>query len=447
MTKPNANSVDSGAANCSKPLGRRRFLAAAGTGAIAASFAGCIGDDGITGNGDGDGPIKIGLLAPLPDKIALGKAYANAGQIIEKRLNDTDGLLGADVEVIIKDSEFEVSATRDKYRELVLRDEVDATFGLLNTEGLQAILSDISDQGKVHVTSGTGYTGLNDVIRNDYEANRYVFRTHQNGYIQGYNLMNYFDTYAEDLGISDVGIMLEDIEGYKPHAEAVKEHLPDSISIEYDETFSAGTEDYRPLLQGANQADVDMVIAFVSATGPTLINQWSRIQPNFTLGGFSINATQPQFMQNNSGAEYMMSAVPGCITNYTPTDLTEQFIQEHRDMFDSVPPYYTAYTTHDALWSWVEAVRETGSIASDDVIPAMEELSTPGVQGQMEYYGTDEQFEDTNQNFAHDLKFGPEKVNPPNFQWQNVDGKGEQVVLWPEGARQGEFQWPPWVDR
>ncbi|WP_255197654.1 ABC transporter substrate-binding protein [Halorarius litoreus] len=438
------------------------------------SFAGCTGDGGDGGDGGGgggnggggggggdggdgggttgepqiEGPVKLGLLAPLPESIALGRAYANAGKIVTKRLNDAGGLLGAEVELVIKDSELNASKTQQAYRELVLQEEVDATFGLLSTEPLNQILGDIASQQKIHITSGTGNTGLNDEIRNNYENRKYVFRSHQNGYIQGYNLTNYFDEYADDIGVSDIAIMLEDIEGYKPHAQAIREHLPDGMSIQMDEIFSPGTEDYRPLLRQAERANVDMAVVFVSVTGPTLINQWASMQPNFALGGFSIAASDPKFYENNPSAEYMMTGVPGAVANYTPTELTSTFIQEHKDMFDgAVPPYYTAYTTHDAIWSWAKAVEEAGTLNEDDVIATLEDGSWEGVQGQMDYYKGDETFADTDFKFAHDLRFGEDGVQPPNYQWQVQDGEGEQVVLWPESARQGEFQWPDWIDR
>lgn len=460
MTNPDDNTADSAAA-VSKPIGRRNFLRVTGASALTAGLAGCTGsgDKGDGGGGGGtstkggktdtsvEGTIKLGLLAPLPDTIALGRAYANAGKIIEKRLNDQGGLLGADVEVIVKNSELKASATRSKYRELVLKEKVDATFGLLSTEPMMAIIDDIASQGKIHVTSGTGNTSMNDMIRNKYDKYKYVFRSHQNGYIQGYNLDNYFEQYAEKIGVSDIAILLEDIQGYKPHARAVREHLPDGMNIKMDKVFSPGTKDYRPLLREAERENVDMTVAFVSVTGPTMINQWADMQPSYALGGFSINASNPKFMKNNPSGEYMMTAVPGCVANYTPTDLTKQFIQEHKDMFGGLPPYYTAYTTHDAIWSWVEAVREAGTLDESEVVPAMEKLQAPGVQGQMEYYGTETKFEDTDRQFAHDLKFGPDRVNPPNYQWQTVDGEGDQVVLWPEEGRTGEFQWPSWIDR
>lgn len=446
MTKPNADSIDSGAANRSKPLGRRRFLTAAGTGAIAASFAGCTGGDGITGNGNGEGPIKIGLLAPLLN-ISLGRSYKQAGELLVKQLNDNDGLLGRDVELVIKDSEYNASAAREKYRELILGEEVDATFGIIGSESMQVIFDEIADNQQVFITSGTGDVEFSQRINENPDKYRYIFRSHQAGVTQGLNLSRIHEKLANENDISKVALLQEDIEGYAANGRVFRENLPDGVSIEVDEKFAAGTEDYRPLLQQASRADVDFTWMWSSQTGSTMVNQWSRMQPDFGLGGIAIAASDPNFGNNVEGSESFLGMIPGCIATYQPTDLTKEFQQQHQDMFDELPPFYTGYTTYDAIWTWFQAVEEAGTIDEDEVIPALEETEFTGTQGTINYLGTDEDADDDDPQFPHDPEYGGEKVTPPGYQWRTVDGEPTQVVTWPENFAEGSYEWPSWINR
>ncbi|WP_336361463.1 ABC transporter substrate-binding protein [Haladaptatus sp. ZSTT2] len=452
-------------ADASRPIRRRKFLKATGAGAITAAFAGCTGNGDGNGGGNGDGgnggtdggggtttgqtmsgPIKIGLLAPLRN-ISLGRSYEQAGLLLEKQINDGGGLLGADVEVIIKDSEYNASTAREKYRELILQDEVDVTFGIIGSESMQVIFDEIASNQQIFITSGTGDVEFSKRIHDDYDRYKYIFRSHQAGVTQGLNLARIHEKLAQDEGITSVALLQEDIQGYAANGEVFRANIPDGVSIEVDEKFAAGTEDYRPLLEQASRADVDFTWMWSSQTGATMINQWSRMQPNFGLGGVAISATDPNFGKNVEGAESFLGMIPGCVATYQPTELTTQFQEQHMEMFDELPPFYTGYTTYDAIWTWVQAVREAGTIEVDPVITALEENEFEGTQGVVDYLGPDEDADNDDPQFPHDPRYGEDYVIPPGYQWRTVDGEPTQVITWPPKFAEGSYEWPEWVSR
>ena len=446
MTKPDAYSVDSGAANRSKPLGRRRFLQAAGSGAIAASIGGCTGDDGVTGNGNGEGPIKLGLLAPLLN-ISLGRSYKQAGELLVKQLNDNDGLLGRDVELVIKDSEYNASTAREKYRELILQDKVDAGFGIIGSESMQVIFDEIANNQQIFVTSGTGDIEFSKRIHENYDKYKYIFRSHQAGVTQGLNLARMHAQLTANEDISSVALLQEDISGYAANGKVFRRNIPDGVTVDVDQKFAAGTEDYRPLLEKASRAGVDFAWMWSSQTGATMINQWSRMQPDFGLGGIAISATDPSFGKDVEGAESFLGMIPGCVATYEPTERTTWFQKKHKEMFGELPPFYTGYTTYDAMWTWVEAVRKAGTLNEEEVIKAMEETEFTGTQGTVNYLPPDEDADLDDPQFPHDPEYGENKVIPPGYQWRTVDGTPKQVVTWPSKYADDFYQWPSWIDR
>jgi branched-chain amino acid transport system substrate-binding protein len=88
--------------------------------------------------------------------------------------------------------------------------------------------------------------------------------------------------------------------------------------------------------------------------------------------------------------------------------------------------------------SYAQAVREAGSFDTDDVIAAWEDITFEAAHGTLDFAKRDEQW-------PHDPKYGEDLLIQPILQWQEVDGEGQPVGLWPEKVRRGEFQRPPWV--
>jgi branched-chain amino acid transport system substrate-binding protein len=423
---------------------RRNFLRTAGTGAIAASFAGCTFGSG-NGGGSTDG-IKVGLLAPLRN-VALGRSYEQAGKLLQKQVNDDGGLLGNDIELEIRDSEYTASVAREKYRELTLRENVDACFGIIGSESMQVIFDEIASNEQIFITSGTGDVEFSERIHENPDKYKYIFRSHQAGVTQGLNLAQMHEKLAESEDINSVALLQEDISGYAANGEVFRDNIPDGVSVEVDQKFAAGTQDYRPLLNEASNAGVDFAWTWTSQTGATLINQWAGMQPDFGLGGIVIAASNPNFGNNVEGGEHFLGMTPGCVATYTPTERTTSFHEQHQQMFDELPPFYTGYTTYDAMRSWVEAVKEAGSIQEDDVIPVLEDREFAGTQGTINYLPTSEDADQDDPQFPHDPEYVTDKVVPPGYQWQEVDGEMTQVVTHPEQFADGSYQWPSWINR
>lgn len=112
---------------------RRTFLKFAGAGGLTAT-AGCIG---LGGNGGGGGPDKIvfGQPAALTGQWDfLQPGVSQATDAARKHINDAGGPLGADLEVVRRDTAVNPQEARSVVTQLVENDDAKALLGLYSSE-------------------------------------------------------------------------------------------------------------------------------------------------------------------------------------------------------------------------------------------------------------------------------------------------------------------------
>lgn len=417
-----------------RTVDRRTYLAAAGASALAVT-AGCLG-----GGSDRDG-IAIGGLFPQPGDFPGGTGMQQATEVLTETLNDDGGLLGEDVELVTRDTELDPATARDGYRELILEEEVDVTTGVYSTEVGTAVLDELSEFETVHMAGGTSHLGPHERLRENYEEYKYWFRGF-NGAMFGRSIGNSAREFFADLGIEDIGVATEDIDGFTPIVEGALENIPGSVTVHFEERFASDTTDFGPILDQGESNDIDLLLGFTAQGGSALVTQWAQRQPNYGFGGGDIFSSNPNRWETTNGdVEYVWSYVGGSGPGFETNELTEQFIADHRNRFDgAAPPHAQAYSQYDVVLTWAEAVEEAGTIDTDEVVETIEGITVDGTTGTLDYHDQDGEW-------PHDPKFGKDLLHPPIMQWQEVDGEGQQVGLFPEKVRTGEYQTPPWVDR
>ena len=100
---------------------------------LAVGLAACGGDDGGSGGGE-DGPIRIGTSLPLTGEFSQpGKAAQQGYEIWQEMVNDDGGLLGRDVELVVKDDASNQNTIVADYNALISQDEVDLLLGTFSS--------------------------------------------------------------------------------------------------------------------------------------------------------------------------------------------------------------------------------------------------------------------------------------------------------------------------
>jgi branched-chain amino acid transport system substrate-binding protein len=114
---------------------RLRWLLAAvmAVAVLAVVGAGCGDDDGDTASQDGE-PIRIGASLPLTGEFSEpGKAARQGYEVWQAMVNEAGGLLGRDVELVIKDDASNQNTVVADYNALISGDKVDLLLGTFSS--------------------------------------------------------------------------------------------------------------------------------------------------------------------------------------------------------------------------------------------------------------------------------------------------------------------------
>jgi len=154
------------------PVGRRRFLQAAGAGATVA-LAGCSG-----GSGDDD-VVRLGATYILSGFASLyGEAAERGLEMAQSEINDNGGIDGRDVEVTVRDTEASADTAIQQMRSLVEEDNVHGLFGLDSSGVAQAVAPQAAQLQMPYMIThaATPFVTSPEGEHEDSVGNDYVFR-------------------------------------------------------------------------------------------------------------------------------------------------------------------------------------------------------------------------------------------------------------------------------
>lgn len=425
--------------NCVRGVGRRTFLKATGAGATGTALAGCLSDNGGSGGGEIPDTITLGALGPSDSP--MGAAIHNTAELAVNEINDEDGIAGADVEVSVKDTKDDPGTTRQVYQELTTGEEVDATLGIFGSENLLAIMDNIAQSETVHLTTGAATPEAPALLKDDFEKYRPWFRVGPtNATFLGDSLITFAKERFESMGWEKVAFIAEDYKWTEPVTSQIKQQLEsavDGLEVTEVRRISQGTEDFTPIYDELESNGVDGAYTALAHIGTTALVQWAKQQRPFGFGGIHVPTQLPSYFEATQGAAISTFSQTTATPNSEITDKTVPYADAYNEEFDGYP-VYTGYSTYDAIYMLKDAIESAESVATDDVISELEDMSHTGTSGTIEFYGKD-------QEFPHDVKYGPDLAQGVYFQWQQEDGQGKQKVIWPDDLQTAEYQSPPWV--
>ncbi|MFC6836079.1 ABC transporter substrate-binding protein [Halomarina ordinaria] len=395
------------------------------------------GDNSSGGGGGGDfpGTIKIGVLAPEPGNDPIGGSIANGARLAAQQLTDDGFIEGTSFEVVVEDTKEDPGTGRTKYRELTQGEEVHMTTGVFTSEVLLAIMDDIASEQTIHMTSGAATPEASRLVHEEYDTYKYHFRTGPiNAYELGVNMVDFLDAKREDLGWESVAVLVEDYEWTGPVQDALDENLGDTgVEVAMEQRYASGTENFSPIYDDVEDSGADAAFIAMAHTGTPAIVQWARQQRNFEFGGIHVPMQLPSYYEAVDGACNYAVTQNSATPESEVTEKTVPFSDAYNEEFDSYP-VYTGYITYDAVMQYAEVVKELGTLDADEVVTGLEESSYTGTAGTISYYPPDDEF-------AHDVVYAEDKVDPVFQQWQD----GDQTVIYPDKFTTGDYVKPEWI--
>ncbi|ACM55834.1 ABC transporter substrate-binding protein [Halorubrum lacusprofundi] len=368
------------------PVGRRRFLQAAGAGATVA-LAGCSG-----GSGDDD-VVRLGATYILSGFASLyGEAAERGLEMAQSEINDNGGIDGRDVEVTVRDTEASADTAIQQMRSLVEEDNVHGLFGLDSSGVAQAVAPQAAQLQMPYMIThaATPFVTSPEGEHEDSVGNDYVFRDSNSlsqdiygaaltaaeldatewatigpDYAFGYETWDYFQDFCAGLGVD---------------AEFTAEQFP-----------PLETGDYTPYISSILDAEPDAVLTPLwGADLTTFIGQaedagWFD-QIDHTL--FSVGMGTDLASDGNPLPEGEYAS-----TRYDPfvpdTEANNTFRDTYYEEYDALPTY-NAEGAYRAVYLYKEAIESAGSTEASALVEEFTGMEHAGPVG-------DYQFSETNQ--------------------------------------------------
>lgn len=385
---------------------------------LVVSMAGCgtvaTSTQGGQSKTESNGPIKIGVIAPLTGSEAeFGIRQKYGYTLALDEINNSGGINGRQVELDIVDDKSNVQEAAKDVDQLVTQSKVQVIVGSYSSgNGLAIVKKATSYNIPVVLPTATA--------KNVTETgSKYAFRVcaTSEGYAQV--VVDYLKSRSD---VKTIAIVYEDQNFGTSAAKAMEDALKgSSLQIVDKEQYSAKSVDYKPLLNRVKEKNPDAIyFASYLLDATTLMKQAHEIDLNvkyFTAAGTGFST--PDFVKNTGkDSEYTLAA-----GQWSPTVAwkgAKEFADKIQQKFNVVPGYYEieGYTS---LMVAKAAIEKAGSYDKEKIRNALA-------------------------NLQMDTPFGPIKFDEkgdnahPTILTQVQDGKF--VTVYPKEAASAEAKVP-----
>lgn len=343
---------------------RTRLLHVVVAAGVLALTAGCSG--GLAGGGSedsGDGPIKLGMLAPFSgSESAFGSYMQNGAQLAVDEINAAGGVLGRDLELVVEDDACDATTAVAGANKLVTEGVVGSVGGYCSGATLPTL--PIFDEAGIPMVIPAANS--NELVDQGLPG---VFLINGTGDQQAAAAVQY----AEKIGATNVAV-IDDATSYSADlAEAFTTQAEEAgLSVVFEATVTPGENDYSAVatqLVGAQPA-------LVYWTG--YYQEGGLIVRQATDAGY---AGAFLVADGSVDAKFSEIAGPGYTENVVGTftqtpDMIEgadEWIADYEELAGDPPgPYSTQ--AYDAVRVIAQAIEDAGSTDFDDVVAALEGL-------------------------------------------------------------------------
>jgi len=323
--------------------------------------------------------IKIGaILAVTGGASFLGAPEARTAEMVVEEINAKGGILGRQIELIVKDSAGNPERALSFAKQLIEEDQVTAIIGP-TTSGETMQIKDLCESLKTPLISCAAAEAIVDPVA------RYVFKTPQkDNYVAEwiFGAMN-------EMGISRIGVVAANTGfGNAGMGQLVKYAPRFGIEIAAAETYDSAATDLTAVLTKLRARDVEAVVNW------SIVPAQSIVPKNMKQLGMEVPLFQSHGFGNIKYVEAAGAAGEGIIFPAGRLLVAEQLPDDHPQKANLVA-YKTAYEEKfgeavstfgghawDAIMLTLEAIRKAGSADRDAVRDALESISGfPGTGG------------------------------------------------------------------
>jgi branched-chain amino acid transport system substrate-binding protein len=345
---------------------RLRWLVAAlmAVGVLALVAAGCGGDDDGGGSASGDGgggTIKIGASLPLTGEFSEpGKAAQQGYKVWEAMVNDSGGLLGRKVQMVIKDDASNQNTIVADYNALISKDKVDLLLGTFSSL-LNLPASAVAERNRMLYVEPAG--GAPELFERDF---KYLFFAQQaTANHQGDVWANYIAGLPENERPKTAAYPTLDDPFAQPTSEGIEAILSKAgIKTVYRETYTIDNANYDSIASSIKSKNADVVVNGATfEDGVSLVRSLLKVgyHPKW-LYQTSAPSLGDQYAKGigKENTEGVFYAVSHSIEAKTPGN--EEFVAKYKELFGGTEVPEDAADAYAAAQVLQKAAEEVGSI-------------------------------------------------------------------------------------
>lgn len=326
-------------------------------GALAvAMLAGSITSVASASAPESDEPIKIGMATSLSGAISLfGEANRDGAQLAVDELNAAGGVLGRQVELIVRDDQAAPEDGVAQARDLILSEEVDALLGPVSS-GVALAITEVSAENEVPFIVHTSNTEALTTTNFQPYMFSVVPNTGMEARAQGVDLADSeytrWATIAPnyEFGQAQTGTFVETVQELNPDIEIVEQQWPE-----------LGETDYQAFVSAILAADPEAVYSPLFA-GDLI----SFTRQAADLGFFDevyFTALYETDALQELGDEFDLEGIRAysrCPFTIDTPQMSE-FVANFEATYDRVPSDW-ACMAYDAVQLWAAVVAEAGTV-------------------------------------------------------------------------------------
>jgi branched-chain amino acid transport system substrate-binding protein len=373
---------------------------------------------GVSGLVQAQQPIRIGASIALTGGDAIQGGYVHEGYLLcQKHVNETGGVLGRPMELLIRDDGSDKQTAVGLYEQLITEDKVDAVLGPYSSPITDAVADVTEKHRKLMVAPTAGTTSI-------WEKGR------------RYLVMVLSPLEASTAGTIDLaarhGLKTIALIGSLARPAIIKGALElarkQGLEVVVHETFPAGTTEFSAMLNKVKAAKPDvLVVGAPPAEAIAFTRQMRELDVNVKLYGATPGGAFPDYYKTlGNAAEFVYSGSywePGL-----PYPGNQEFVAAYQQAFTRAPSFLAA-SSYAGCQLFVDAVKRADSLDADKLREALLKLKSQTIFG----------------DFAVDERGFQVAHKAVTIQWQD----GQSAVVWPDAAATSKprFPTPPWSQR
>ncbi|MGI5461180.1 amino acid ABC transporter substrate-binding protein [Streptomyces sp. CA-249302] len=329
------------------------------TGALTLGLTACGGSE--SEGGDAKGPVKVGISLPLTGEASQpGQAAQQGYKVWQKMVNESGGILGRDVKLVIKDDGSNQNTITADYNALISQDKVDLLLGTFSSQ-LNAAASAVAEKNQMLFVEPAG--GAPELFQRGF---KYLFFAQQaTADKQGKLFAEYLAGLPEDKRPKTAAYPTLDDPFASPAVAGVKKILEAAgIKTVYEKTYATDTKNFDSIVTAMKAADPDVVVhgaGFEDGVGMVRAMLKADLTPKWlyetTAPSLGKQYADGIGAENTEGIMFGISHAP---TAKTPGN--DEFVAKYKEMYDGAEPPEDAADAYAAGQVLQAAAEGVGSV-------------------------------------------------------------------------------------